>query len=374
MSPLRLLAIIEATTITGPAKNLLQFAALARAQAVETVIATFTRGASTNLFIETARAQEIQVETVAEGSVYDPRVLRQLSGLVDRLQPHIVQTHAVKSHFLARCAGLPRRAPWIAVHHGYTWPALRARVYNQLDRWSLRAARQVLTVSLAFRQELIERGVRPERITVVHNAIAPGWASEARGPAAAALRSEWGIPENRKVILMVGRLSREKDPGTLLEAVRGLPARLEAHLLIVGDGPERGNLEERIRAARFAGRCTLTGQQSSAEPFYGIADIAVLSSLSEGSPNALLEAMAAGLPVVATRVGGVPEIAAHEETALLVEPGDPSAMRAALGRLLQDPGWARQLGERGQSRIARHHSPQARVDQLIGIYHSCAGL
>src|ERR1051326_7298459 len=133
---IRLLAIIEAYSITGPAKNLLEFAGLARKSGVETTIATFTRGASHNLFIDSARAARIPVEVIQESGIYDRSVIRSLSQVAERVRPQIIQTHAVKSHFLARCASLPERAPWVAFHHGYTWPSMRARAYNQLDRWS----------------------------------------------------------------------------------------------------------------------------------------------------------------------------------------------------------------------------------------------
>src|SRR6185295_15561332 len=96
---LRLLAIIEAYSITGPAKNLLEFAKLARADGVETTIATFTRGASRNLFIDTARETGLSVEVIPESGIYDSSVIRNLAQLAERLRPEIIQTHAVKSHF-----------------------------------------------------------------------------------------------------------------------------------------------------------------------------------------------------------------------------------------------------------------------------------
>ena len=369
MSRLRLLAIIEAHSITGPAKNLLEFAKLAREAGVETTIATFTRGAPTNLFIGTAREGAIPVEVIHESGLYDRSVIRKLSELVTRLQPDIIQTHAVKSHFLARCASLPNHAPWVAFHHGYTWPTVRARLYNQLDRWSLRTARKVLTVSVPFREELIARGVNPERIEIIHNAIPPDWGRRFHEQdRAQALRATLRISADRNVILIVGRLSREKDHLTLLEAVAHLPNELRPHLVIVGEGPERPRIEERVRSLNLMRSVTLTGQQESAEPYYGIAQIAVLSSLSEGSPNALLEAMAAGVPVVATRVGGIPEIVSHGESALLVEPGDIAAMKASFATVLQDSVLARNLAERARQRILKYHSPEARVAKLVDIY------
>ena len=370
MSRLRLLAIIEAYSITGPAKNLLEFARLAPASDVETTIATFTRGASRNLFIDTARQSGIPVEVIQEAGIYDRSVIQKLRQLVERVRPDVIQTHAVKSHFLARCASLPQRAHWVAFHHGYTWPTLRARLYNQLDRWSLRTARKVLTVSLPFREELIARGVNADRIEIVHNAIQPDWGRGLQNPLA--LRAKLGIAPHKSVILIVGRLSREKDHLTLLEAVARLAPALNPHLLVVGEGPERPRIEERIRGLNLTGSVTLTGQQESAEPYYGIAQIAVLSSLSEGSPNALLEAMAAGVPVVATRVGGIPEIATDQESALLVEPGDVAGMSAALANLLEENGRAARLAERAHERIVQSYSPEARVRKLVDIYKNCS--
>lgn len=368
---IRLLAIIEACTITGPARNLLEFARHSEAYGVETIVATFVRGQTDNLFIRTARAQGTAVELITESAAWDSTVSLKISALVARLRPDVVQTHAVKSHFLLRCSGVFALTPWVAFHHGYTWPTLKARLYNQLDRWSLRAPRWVLTVSQPFRDELVSMGVDPAIVDVIHNAIEIGWGS--RHPTdAEALRKSLNIPEDRNIILIVGRLSREKDHLTLLEAVHQLKPELHAHLLLVGEGPERPRIEEKIRALKMTSQVTLAGQRDSAQPFYGLARIAVLSSLSEGSPNALLEAMSAGIPAVATRVGGVPEIATDAESALLVPPSDMARMRDALAQLLANPPFAQMLATRGKRLIAERHTPQARAARLAALYHRLA--
>ena len=375
MTNLRLLAIIEATSITGPAKNLLDFARLGKDAGVDTSVATFARGETDNLFIRTAREAGIAVEVIPESGPFDPAAIRAVAAAADRLRPDIIQTHAVKSHFLARLAGLPRRAPWVAFHHGYTWPTRRAQAYNQLDRWSLRAARKILTVSAPFRDELVSHGVRRDRIEIVHNAIRPDWGSRSGAPAdTAELRNSLGILEGRKVVLIVGRLSKEKDHITLIRALSQLRSRIDPHLLIVGEGNNRASIEQEIVRLGLTEHVTLTGHQPSAEPYYRIADLAVLSSLSEGSPNALLEAMAAGVPTVATAVGGIPEIVQDGESALLVQPSDLEGMSAAMARLLIDePALALKLAARSRALVRERHAPERRVHRLIEIYRSVAG-
>jgi glycosyltransferase involved in cell wall biosynthesis len=369
---LRLLAIIEAHTLTGPAKNLIEFAQLATAYGIETSAATFTRADDSTLFLDTARRESVPVFPIPERGRFDREVIHAITELVSVVQPDIIQTHAVKSHFLARLAGVHRHVPWVAFHHGYTWPDRRARLYNQLDLWSLRAPTKVITVSEPFRRQLQRRGVAAERIEIVHNAIRPDWG--ARNPEnAARLRAEMNIAPDRPVILSVGRLSREKDHATLLEAASLLHKRFAPHLVIVGEGPERPRIEKKIASLGIGSAVTLTGQQTSAEPYYGIANVAVLSSLSEGSPNALLEAMAAGVPVVATDVGGVPEIAVRDDTALLVQPGDPGELAESMGRLIREPRLASRLAARARQIVQERYAPEQRTRRLVEIYRKVAG-
>ncbi|MBV8843546.1 MAG: glycosyltransferase [Bryobacterales bacterium] len=364
---MRVLAVIEAESLTGPAKNLLEFALLARPRGIEVILAVFARSGATSPFIKAARDADVKIEAINERRAFDTAVIAALRDAVARSRPDILQTHAVKSHFLARSSGLHKLAAWVAFHHGYTRPAARVLLYNQLDRWSLRAARRVITVSTPFRDQLIARGVPKDGIDIVHNAIASDWGLSARQDAAA-VRSSLDIPPDARIILSAGRLSKEKDHLTLLKAVRRLPA---AHVLIVGDGPERPAIEKAIKQLGLKGRATLAGHQPSVAAYYAIADTVVLSSRTEGSPNVLLEAMVSGVPVVATRVGGVPEHVEDGETALLVDPGDDAAMGSAIARLLEPGNKLRtRLIERADALVRERHAPEARVQTLTKIYES----
>ena len=373
MKTIRVLAVLEASTITGPAKNLLQFASVAReerfAPAIDVSIVTFRRSGDSDLLADTCRDLQIPLHIISERGRFDRTVIDSLARLAQTLAPDVIQTHAVKAHFLFRKAGLNRSYPWVAFHHGYTWQNMAVRMYNQLDRWSLRAADQVVTVSVPFREELIRQGVPPECIRIVHNAIDPRYGLTARS-SAPELRARLGIHNGEPVILSVGRMSPEKDHLGLLDAFHRIHTAgiIHPRLVIVGEGPERPRIEHRIRALGLASKVILAGHVSSAEQYYGIASVTVLSSRSEGSPNALLESMAASVPIVATSVGGVPEIVTHRESALLAAPGDPDELAGAISELLTNPALAASLAQRARLLVEMRHSPDSRTRALCALY------
>jgi len=379
MRTIKLLAIIEATSITGPAKNLLRFAEAARSSKwgarVEVSALTFERGGGESVFQDAAREAGVPVHSVRETGAFDRAVVRGLSSTVGKIRPDLIQTHAVKSHLLAQMAGLGRLAPTIAFHHGYTWPDLKARLYNQLDRWSLRRADRVLTVSQPFKNEVIGMGVKPESVQVIHNAIDPNWGAKFATPAERIdLRNQLHIPETDRVLLIVGRLSKEKDHLTLLHAVADLLKRKthSIHLLIVGEGPERPIIEAKVQELNLKGAVTLIGQVRSAEPYYAIADVCVLSSLSEGSPNALLEGMATKVPLVATKVGGIPEIVSDRESALLIQARDAHAMAQAIDEVLSSEQLRQKMTGNAYELILEKYTPDYRTQKLVDVYSSLA--
>lgn len=367
---------MESYTITGPAKNLIEFACQARQPdpdipPVEVVIVTFERGRAggSNAFIDGARAAGLTVEVISERRRFDLGVIPQLKAIVHRCRPDILQSHNVKSHLLVRLSGLPRTYPWIAFHHGYTATDRKDRLYNQCDRWSLRGAGRIVAVCAAFSRRLEAMGIPAGRIAVRHNMVKPF----AGVPPAqvSELRARLGIGPQVPVVLSVGRLSAEKGHLDLLEAAgrvrRGRPD-LSFRVVLAGGGPERDRIARRASELGLDDILILAGHQADVRPFYSMAGVLALPSHSEGSPNVLLEAMSAGVPVAATAVGGTPEIATHGETALLVAPRDPAAMAAALERLLTDPVLGRRLAEAARLRVAARYTPQAYRRSLTAIY------
>jgi len=324
--------------------------------------------------MEAAAKAGIQVDCIQESFAFDLRVIWRLRKLVKRLNPDIIQTHFSKSHFLVWLSGVGRDRPWIAFHHGHTRSAFRLRIYHGLDRWSLRFPDQITAVSQAFAGQLAVQGIRQEKIAVLHNSVelpsAPSGTDSAR---LQATRSRLGILPTDRVILAVGRLSKEKAHADLVAALAcllRLKPELRVQLLILGEGPERANIEEAARAAGLQDVMKMPGHVNDVSEYYEMADLMVISSVSEGSPNVLLEAMAAGVPVVATSVGGIPEIARDQEEALLVPPRDPEAMARAIAVLLSDNDTAGRLAATARSLAATKYSPEQRALWLVGLYES----
>ena len=364
---IRVMAMMECYSITGPAKNLLEFARRAR-PAVDLSIVAFQRLDSPTAFIDAAARAGIPVDVIAERRRFDPRVPAQLRAALARRNPHIVQSHNSKSHLLARMLRLARSRPWVAFHHGYTDRDLLDRLYNRVGGWALRGASHVVTVCGPFSLELQRRGVPAARISVRHNMVGPFIPPS--GAEVEETKRRLGLPPEAKILLAAGRLSREKGHADLVEAaaiLRRLAPSLSFRLVLAGDGPERDAIRRRIDALGLGAEVALAGHQAVMTPFYAMADAAILPSHREGSPNALLEAMAAGLPVVATSVGGVPEIAAHRVNALLVPPGDPQAMAAAVAEVLRDGVLARRLGV-AAVQAAAGYTPESYFRSIIRLY------
>lgn len=374
---IRVLDFMEATWVGGPAKNLIEFARRtdqtdASSPRVSVQVATFARGASaTNEFVCSCRSAGIEVHVIPERFAFDPAVVRAVSRLIETYDPDIVQTHSVKSHFLMRLSGAYRRRPWVAFHHGYTQENLKMRLYNQLDRWSLSAARRVVTVCQPFAADLRRVGVPRERISTQHNAVGPF--RPARREQIDALRAAVGAPDDAQILLCVGRLSREKGQADLIQAAGLLreqrPERI-FRLILVGDGPDRSRLEAMARRCGVHDWINFAGHRADVAPYYSLADVVVLPSWSEGSPNVLLEAMAAGLPIVATAVGGVPEMVSPARAALLVGRKQPASLACGIAEVLGDENLRSELGIAAHS-TASAYSPERRYRSLLKVYRSC---
>jgi glycosyltransferase involved in cell wall biosynthesis len=378
MQKIRVLAMLEAHSVTGSAKAVLEFAKeAARGHAglpkIDLSILTFDRGQGENYLTKTIRDIGTPLDVVIERRRFDRNVIPQLRAAIENRRADVIWSNSVKSHFLVRWVGLNRYRKWVAFHHGYTATDTTARIYNQLDSWSLQSADKVLTSSAAFVEELTRKHVQPKHIHVQHMPIRPfAPVSEQQK---SELRHRIGFDDRTRVLLCVGRLSHEKGHADLIRAfpkMRELAGDSSLRLVLVGEGPERPRIEDLCRALHLTDVVTLAGQQDDINPYYGIADVFLLPSLSEGCPNVLLEAMAAGVPVVATAVGGVPEVVTSGRDAILVKKHDTAGMAAATAELLSNQRLRDRLISFARE-IVLQKSPEAYFKSITSVFGKACG-
>jgi glycosyltransferase involved in cell wall biosynthesis len=373
VNTIRVLAMIEAHSITGTAKGVLEFAKAAvnghsELPKIDLSILTFDRGQGENYLTKTIRGIGTPLDIVFERRRFDTNVIPQLRAAVEKRRTDLIWSNSVKSHFLVRWAELNRARRWVAFHHGCTTTDMKMRFYNQLDRWSLPAADRVMVSSKAFVKEIERKNVHPDRICVQHMPIRP--LAPAAQKQKAELRRQLGLDDRTRILLCVGRLSREKGHANLVRAfpkIRELASASPLRLVLVGEGPEGPRIENLCRSLNLTDVVTLAGQQDDITPYYGIADVFLLPSLSEGCPNVLLEAMAAGVPVVATAVGGVPEVATNGRDAILVKKNDTEALAFATAELLKNHQLRDRLVSMAREIVSRK-SPEAYFKSIASVF------
>jgi glycosyltransferase involved in cell wall biosynthesis len=230
----------------------------------------------------------------------------------------------------------------------------------------------IVGVSAQVLEGVLGDGVPQARTAVIYNGVE--FARLGGAPAGADLRARLGIDAQALVVGSAGSLIRRKGHDILIRALAGIGAAKPPHLLIAGDGPEHGALRRQAEAAGMGGRVHVLGHLDPITDLYRACDIVALASRGDSFALVLAEAGYAGLPVVATRVGGIPEVVAHEETGLLVPPDDPDAMMRAIGRLAADPGLRRQFGEAGRQRATERFSAQRMAGEFGAAYDRLAAL
>ena len=296
------------------------------------------------------------------------------AGLVRALSdwgPAIVQSHGARANVYTRLAARAAGVPIVVstVHNSlfdYEVAGWRRRAYVTAERLTSPLSQRIIAVSHAIAHDLRARyHIDPGRTVVVHNGI-DAWAFRpTRGRAA--MRAELGLAAARRVVVMAGRMTPQKGWDVLLEAAARLAAtRADVTWLLVGDGPLRPALVR--RASELGVEARFTGPRADMADVLDCADVVALASRSEGLPFTLLEAMALGKPVVATRVGGVPEVVDDGRSGRLVPRDDAAALASAVASVLDSPDAAAAMGTRGRARVESGFTLDAMVRAVERLY------
>lgn len=362
----RVLIVIDTYRIGGPGKGLLQFFRNGGLECCQPLLVSFWRGPEGDWqFRDAAQATGVSFQALKQRHGFDPAVLKGLLRLARDNDIQIIQSHGYKAHllcfFLSRLTGLP----WVGFVHGWTSENLKVKCYNLIDKLMVRFADRIVPVSASLGERL-HLGTRGRsKMQVVNNAV-DLTSSAASG---AQIRQRFGIADSDFLLGVVGRLSPEKGHADFIAAMKRVAdsaPRVKA--IFIGDGQERSALERSIAEHSLQQRIFLAGYQEELAPYYRALDLVVMPSHSEGMPNAALEAMVHGKPVLATAVGGIPEVVLDGVTGVLVPPHDPAALSAAVLKLAQDRGLLDSLGSAGEERVKSEFNPLERTRKIVALY------
>lgn len=310
------------------------------------------------------RAAGIPFTRVKASRDLDPFLARRVVRAVRRFRPSIVHTHLAHGDVYGAIAAVATGATLVSTKHNDD--PFRAGAFRFVERALTRRAQRVIAITDALARFNVDRvGLPAEKLTVVHYGLDHGPSGDGEQ-----LRGT-GLPAGARVVVAVGRLVDQKGHEVAVRALLRLRRRHpEAVLVVLGEGPLRGNLEQLADELGIGASVILPGNVQDVGAWFARANVFVHPARWEGFGLVLLEAMLAGLPVVATRVSSIPEIVADEETGLLVPPEDEAALTEALDRMLADPAAAARMGERGRERAREEFSARRMVDGTLAVYEA----
>jgi glycosyltransferase involved in cell wall biosynthesis len=363
----RLLLVVDSLEVGGAERQVVELAVALQRSGHQVTVACSVAGDLSGVLEEVGIPVRPLLDRLVKRRLSLAYALR-LRRLLRRERSDLVHAHIYASAVAAAIATLGTGIPLVITEHTEaSWQTWRAR---QVSRWVYRRVERIIAVSTPIRRRLVERdGVHPDIITIVPNAVVS--ASEARPEGPPELPA--GLRE-RQLVGVVARLQPEKGVANFLKAAaRVVQVFPRAHFVIAGDGPLRQELVALAEDLGLRDRVHFLGFRSDASALMKSLDVLVVPSLTEGSPLVTLEAMAAGTPIVASAVGGIPDQVRHGKEGLLVPPGDTGAIGDAILDLLRHPARARRLGEAGRRRVASRFSHATMVRQIKDVYLDVLG-
>jgi glycosyltransferase involved in cell wall biosynthesis len=352
----------------GPEKTIL----LSAAQHADTAVAVtvcYIRDARDDRFLVDAAARDLGIHYVEiiERHSFDWRIWGSLTRLIRKDRIQIVHSHDYKTDLLGLMLGRATKAVPMATAHGWIRNSPRERAYAHFDKKLLARFPLVIAVSEPIRQELLSHGADPVRVKRIKNGIDHLTFRRVRGLRERA-RQSLGIPDDAILVGAVGRLEAEKGFDLLLRAVATLNSTLRPWVVIAGEGSQHQALQTLAIQLGISNRVSLLGHRSDTLSIHHAFDVYAQTSRTEGIPNAVLEAMAVGTPVVATNVGGTYELITDGVHGLLVPPEDTNAIASALRDTIMHPADAGARTRMARNRIETELSFASRLSTLEHLY------
>lgn len=361
--------LTASTMFGGPERQMLGMAEALPAD-TRTTFLSFAEHGRCAAFLDAVRAKGFPAQSLDSDFPKVRATVRELTDRLESLRADVLLSHGYKANILGRIAARRAGIPIVGVSRGWTGENWKVRQYERLDRFHLRFLDRVVAVSDAQAAKVRRAGVPAERVRVIRNSSRLAAFESNTPPDVGQLRAFFPI-HPRQIVLSAGRLSPEKGFGLLVDAAVSVFQRHpDAGFIHFGDGLERQAIESAIRERNLTGRFILAGFTDRLDALLPAADLVVLPSYTEGMPNVLLEAGAAGVACVATRVGGSPEVVADQVSGLLVPSGDPGAIASAIAELLADDARRAAMGRAARGRMLAEFSFAAQANAYASLLES----
>ena len=306
-----------------------------------------------------ARELDFEVVTLPCGSRLNVSTVNRIRACVEQCGTEVIHSHGYKSNLYALAANLFSRRVLVSTCHNWTGQTVALRAYGKFDRFNLRFFDRIMCVSEEVRSRLLQSGVLNRKLDVILNGI----------PVSdfANTNSERKLDE--PLIGMVGRLVEAKGFQLVLQRVPAILKQFpKARFILIGEGPQREEWARLVEKIGVEPSVSFAGAQKDMPRLYKSLTMFVLPSFNEGMPMSILEAMAAGVPVIATRVGSIPRVVHHEQTGLLVDKGDADGVQNAIERLIANPNFRIEMGNRGRTFVQENASVEQMADRYIAHY------
>jgi glycosyltransferase involved in cell wall biosynthesis len=381
--PIRVLRVIARLNMGGPALHVAYLSAGLRERGYETTLVAGDVGKGEESMAYVAESLGVPVTTLPGlhreiAPLRDLKATVGLARIMREQRPQILHTHTAKAGAIGRIALVlaGRARPPIVVHtfHGHVlrgyFGRFRGWIFRRLERLLARGTDVLIAVSPEVRDDLVALGVaRPEKFAVIRLGIELDERVVGGNDDGTATRRVMGVPDGRVLVGWIGRMTAVKRTDDVLRAFRALRDRgVDASLCMVGDGPDFERVVELAGELGIVRDCLFPGYQEQIGRFFGAFDVFVLPSGNEGTPVTAIEALASGCPVVATRVGGVPDVVRDGEDGFLVDPGAVDDLADRLAQLANDPDLRRRMGKAGRARVVPRYGVDRLIDDVDRLY------
>ena len=358
--------LTASTFYGGPERQILGLAR-ALAPADHSAVLTFAEGGRCRAFLVEAR-QGVEAAAVEHDTPHLLAAVADLTTELRRRKGDVLLCHGYKADLLGRLAARRVSVPVVSVSRGWTGENSRVRLYEAMDRFHLRWMDQVVCVSEAQARKARRTGAQRDRVRVIYNSVDPERFYDLDAIYRVKLLRCFKRAPTR-IVGAAGRLSPEKGFDVLIEAARTVVKKdPSVGFVVFGDGPCRDKLVRQIKAAGLTGSFALGGFRADLDRFLPFFDLLALPSYTEGMPNVVLEAFAAGVPVVSTVVGGTPEVVEDGVSGFLVPAGDADALAGRIGDALQSEDRLRDMGMQGRQRVHDHFTFAAQARQYRRLF------